>query len=60
MDEHHYYLQACLYSVAAHRFLRSRIPDYVLERDFGGAWYLFFRGMLGPDTAHDGRGRRRF
>lgn len=59
MDEHHYYLQACLYSVAAHRFLRSRIPDYVLERDFGGAWYLFFRGMLGPDTAHDGRGRRR-
>jgi exodeoxyribonuclease V beta subunit len=52
MERHHYYLQGALYSLALHRWLRSRLgPEhYDPERDLGGAAYLFVRGMTGPDT----------
>jgi exodeoxyribonuclease V beta subunit len=46
----HYPLQALLYSVALHRFLRWRLPGYDPERHLGGSLYLFLRGMCGPDT----------
>ncbi len=46
----HYPLQALLYSVALHRYLRWRQPGYAPERHLGGALYLFVRGMCGPDT----------
>jgi len=46
----HYVLQALLYSVALHRYLRWRLPDYDPERDVAGVLYLFLRGMTGPDT----------
>ena len=46
----HYPLQALLYSVALHRFLRWRQPGYDIERHLGGALYLFVRGMCGTDT----------
>jgi exodeoxyribonuclease V beta subunit len=46
----HYPLQALLYSVALHRFLRWRLPDYDPDRHLGGMAYLFVRGMAGPDT----------
>jgi exodeoxyribonuclease V beta subunit len=57
MVEHHYPLQALLYSVALHRYLRSRLKDdYRPERHLGGAAYLFVRGMTGPDVRQeDGR-----
>ena len=45
-----YPLQALLYSVVLHRFLRWRLPDYVPERHLGGVMYLFVRGMCGPAT----------
>lgn len=45
-----YPLQALLYSVVLHRFLRWRQPDYTPERHLGGVLYLFLRGMCGPDT----------
>ena len=45
-----YPLQALLYSVVLHRFLRWRLPDYRPERHLGGVLYLFVRGMCGPDT----------
>jgi exodeoxyribonuclease V beta subunit len=45
-----YPLQALLYSVVLHRFLRWRQPGYEPERHFGGVLYLFVRGMCGPDT----------
>jgi exodeoxyribonuclease V beta subunit len=54
MVEHHYPLQALLYSVALHRFLRWRLSDYRPADHLGGAAYLFVRGMAGPDTS--GRG----
>ena len=50
MQRHHYALQALLYSVALHRYLRWRVPDYDPERDVAGVVYLFLRGMAGPET----------
>jgi exodeoxyribonuclease V beta subunit len=46
----HYPLQALLYSVVLHRFLRWRLPDYDPHRHLGGVLYLFVRGMVGPGT----------
>lgn len=40
-----YFLQYLLYSVALHRYLAQRIPDYDYERHFGSVYYLFLRGM---------------
>ncbi len=45
-----YPLQALLYSVVLHRFLRWRLPGYTPETHLGGVMYLFLRGMCGPDT----------
>ncbi|MEU2037449.1 UvrD-helicase domain-containing protein [Nocardia niwae] len=46
----HYPLQALLYSVALHRYLRWRLPGYDPARHLGGVRYLFVRGMIGPGT----------
>ena len=46
----HYPLQALLYSVALHRFLRWRQVAYDPERHLGGVLYLFLRGMCGPES----------
>jgi exodeoxyribonuclease V beta subunit len=45
MIHHDYVLQYLLYTVAVDRHLASRITDYDYERHFGGAYYLFLRGM---------------
>lgn len=50
MMQAHYPLQALLYSVAVHRFLRWRQPGYDPAKHLGGVLYLFVRGMGGPDT----------
>ena len=50
MEEHHYPLQAMFYCVALHRFLSTRVSDYNIDRDLGGAGYLFVRGMIGSET----------
>jgi exodeoxyribonuclease V beta subunit len=50
MREAHYPLQALLYSVALHRFLRWRQPGYDPDVHLGGVLYLFLRGMCGPET----------
>jgi exodeoxyribonuclease V beta subunit len=41
----HYPLQALLYQVALHRYLRWRLTGYDPERHLGGVLYLFVRGM---------------
>jgi exodeoxyribonuclease V beta subunit len=46
----HYPLQALLYSVVLHRYLRWRQPGYDPERHLGGILYLYVRGMCGPET----------
>lgn len=45
-----YPLQALLYVVVLHRFLRWRQPGYDPERHVGGVLYLFVRGMCGAET----------
>ncbi len=45
MVSHHYPLQYHLYTLALHRYLQTRLPDYDYERHFGGVRYLFLRGM---------------
>ena len=54
MADHHYPLQALLYAVALHRYLRWRLRGYRPSEDLGGAAYLFVRGMTGPDVAITG------
>ncbi len=50
MSTHHYQLQALIYLVALHRFVRSRLGDaYDYDRHIAGAAYLFLRGMK-PDV----------
>lgn len=45
MREHGYHLQHLFYSVALHRHLAHTVPGYQPERHFGGALYLFVRGV---------------
>jgi exodeoxyribonuclease V beta subunit len=45
MADHHYFLQYHIYTVALHRYLSCRLPGYEYERDFGGVFYLFIKGM---------------
>ncbi|MFM7059934.1 MAG: UvrD-helicase domain-containing protein [Actinomycetes bacterium] len=53
-----YPLQAALYSVVLHRFLRLRLGrEYQPEINFGGASYWFVRGMVGVDTPIAGQHR---
>ncbi|MCW2715128.1 MAG: exodeoxyribonuclease, partial [Frankiales bacterium] len=47
MVDAHYPLQALLYDVALHRFLRWRQSGYDPQVHLGGALYLFLRGMTG-------------
>ena len=45
-----YPLQFLLYTVALHRYLRSRLTDYDPAKHLGPVKYLFIRGMLGADA----------
>jgi exodeoxyribonuclease V beta subunit len=55
MTGHQYPLQALLYSVALHRYLRGRMGrGYDPAQHLGGAAYLFVRGMTGPDVRQEG------
>jgi exodeoxyribonuclease V beta subunit len=47
MSRAHYGLQALLYTVALHRYLRWRLPGYEPDRHLAGVLYLFVRGMAG-------------
>ena len=51
MIDHRYDFQYQLYSLALHRLLKTRLPNYDFEQHFGGAFYLFLRGM---DKKSDG------
>jgi exodeoxyribonuclease V beta subunit len=56
MAHHDYPLQALLYSVALHRYLRWRLRGYDPAVHLGGIAYLFVRGMVGAKTPlADGR-----
>ena len=46
--ERRYDLQYLLYTLAMHRFLGQRLPDYRYNHHMGGVFYLFLRGMRPP------------
>ena len=50
MIDHRYDLQYQLYSLALHRFLQQRMPNYDYETHFGGVYYLFLRGTERIDS----------
>ena len=45
MADHAYILQYHLYALALHRHLKQRLPGYRYEAHFGGAIYVFLRGI---------------
>jgi exodeoxyribonuclease V beta subunit len=45
MTRHFYNLQLSIYTVALHRYLQQRLADYDYEKHFGGAFYIFLRGI---------------
>jgi exodeoxyribonuclease V beta subunit len=55
MASHHYLLQAHLYQVALHRFLRTRLTGYDPSQHLGGAAYAFLRGFV-PEASSTGHG----
>jgi exodeoxyribonuclease V beta subunit len=48
-----YPLQALLYVVVVHRYLRWRQPGYDPGRHLGGVLYLYVRGMCGLETPEE-------
>ena len=55
MQEEGYHLQAAIYAVALHRYLRMRLPRYNPNRDFGGLIYLYVRGIRPDGDDEQGR-----
>jgi len=45
MRKNCYHLQYRLYCVALHRYLSLRLPGYDYEKNFGGVFYVFLRGV---------------
>ena len=54
MISHRYDLQYQLYSLALHRLLKQRLPDYDYSQHFGGVIYLFLRGVQENDSERHG------
>jgi exodeoxyribonuclease V beta subunit len=52
MEANYYTLQYHLYTLALHQYLRYQQPNYRYEKDFGGVFYIFIRGvneLKGPE-----------
>ena len=45
MKENFYILQYHIYTLALHQYLRNRLGDYDYEKNFGGVFYVFLRGV---------------
>lgn len=56
MEHHHYPLQAILYGVAVHRFLRWKAPSVSSDDVIGGIAYFFLRGMVNDPKFVDNQG----
>ncbi|GGH59607.1 exodeoxyribonuclease V beta subunit [Filimonas zeae] len=50
MNESNYHLQYFIYTLAAKKYLESRLPGFDYETQFGGVIYLFVRGMRNGNT----------
>ncbi|MFC0323895.1 exodeoxyribonuclease V subunit beta [Gallibacterium melopsittaci] len=49
-----YDLQYLIYTLALHRYLKLRDPEYQYATHFGGVFYLFLRGMAVADHSQTG------
>ena len=47
-NRNRYDLQYLLYTLALHRMLKLRKPDYDYDKDIGGVLYLYLRGLKRP------------
>ncbi len=45
ISSHRYDLQYIIYTLALHRYLKLRLPNYNYDQHIGGCYYLFLRGM---------------
>lgn len=54
MTTHSYWLQASIYQVALHRYLKLRLANYDIDTHLGAVEYAFLRGMSPKD---DTRGK---
>lgn len=45
MNENNYHLQYLIYTLAAMKYLQSRLPKFDYEKQFGGVIYCFVRGI---------------
>ena len=45
IEKNNYDLQYLIYSLALHRYLQQRLPNYDVNQHFGGVYYLYLRGM---------------
>jgi exodeoxyribonuclease V beta subunit len=45
MQNDYYILQYHLYTLALHKYLKNRLLNYDYEKDFGGIFYIFLRGI---------------
>lgn len=52
IEQNYYDLQYLIYSLALHRYLKQKLPDYNAADHFGGIYYLYLRGMS-PDMSPD-------
>jgi exodeoxyribonuclease V beta subunit len=43
-----YDAQYLIYTVALDAYLEKRKPNYIYDRDFGGVFYFFLRGLAAP------------
>ena len=50
MIDHRYDFQYQLYTLALHRLLKLRLPNYDYNTHIGGVFYMFLRGMQGDDS----------
>jgi len=53
-QDHYYDLQYLIYSLALHRYLAVRLPDYDPAQHFGGVYYLYLRGMHALSADYSG------
>ena len=53
--ESRYDVQILFYSLALYRFLKTTLPNFSYEKDFGGLMYLYLRGMNSFDTKSPGQ-----
>jgi exodeoxyribonuclease V beta subunit len=55
MASHFYFLQYLIYTVALEKFLKSRLNEkYSYEKNFGGIFYIFLRGVDDNPESHRG------